>query len=124
MNYVYDASALIAYLRNEVGAQRVADLLLEQDDLHFVHAVNLCEVYYDAIRASGDADAETAIVELASVGIVTRSDLDDPFWKSVGRLKAGGGLSLADCFAIALTQRLAGALVTADHHEFDPVATQ
>jgi PIN domain nuclease of toxin-antitoxin system len=34
MNYVYDASALIAYLRNEVGAQRVADLLLEQDNVH------------------------------------------------------------------------------------------
>jgi PIN domain nuclease of toxin-antitoxin system len=77
MIYIHDASALIAYLRNEPGAQGIADVLLEQDSRHFVHAVNLCEVYYNAIRASGQVDAETALTELASLSLVTRHDLDD-----------------------------------------------
>jgi PIN domain nuclease of toxin-antitoxin system len=124
MIYVHDASALIAYLRNEPGAQSVVDILIEQDSVHVVHAVNLCEVYYDAIRTSSQTDAETVLTEVSSLNIVTRHDLDDALWKAAAVLKAGGGLSLADCFALALAQRLEGVLLTADHREFDPIATQ
>ena len=37
----------------------------------------------------------------------------------IGRLKARGGISLADCFCIALAQSLPADVVTSDHHEFD-----
>jgi predicted nucleic acid-binding protein len=33
-------------------------------------------------------------------------------------------MSLADAFAVALTQRLGGTLVTSDHHEFDAIAEE
>ena len=33
-------------------------------------------------------------------------------------------VSLADCFAIELTQRMNGVVLTADHHEFDVLAAQ
>jgi hypothetical protein len=31
-------------------------------------------------------------------------------------------VSLADCFAMALANRVQAELVTSDHHEFDPIA--
>lgn len=31
-------------------------------------------------------------------------------------------VSLADCFAIELSHKLSGQVVTSDHHEFDPLA--
>jgi predicted nucleic acid-binding protein len=53
--------------------------------------------------------------------VVERNDIDSLFWRSVGQLKASGRISLADCFCIALAQRVAGEVVTSDHHEFDPL---
>jgi predicted nucleic acid-binding protein len=38
-------------------------------------------------------------------------------------LKAGGGISLADCFGIMLANRVSGTLLTSDHHEMDKIAT-
>lgn len=43
-------------------------------------------------------------------------------WRTAGRLKARlRRISLADCFALALTLREGGTLVTSDHHELDAV---
>jgi hypothetical protein len=45
------------------------------------------------------------------------------FWQRVGELKGTiRHVSLADCFAIALSEQLNGPVVTSDHHEFDPLA--
>lgn len=89
----------------------------------FAHAINLCEVYYDFHRDAGEAAAEDAVKDLRALGIVEREDFDESFWKNAGRLKAGGRVSLADCFAITLTNRIGGTLLTSDHHELDAVAT-
>jgi PIN domain nuclease of toxin-antitoxin system len=51
MTVVFDASALIAYLRGERGAGVVESLLTGQGNELYVHALNLCEVYYDFLRA-------------------------------------------------------------------------
>jgi hypothetical protein len=56
------------------------------------------------------------------LGLGERDDIDGPFWKNVGKLKAQGNISLADCFAISLTNRVGGTLLTSDHHELDAVA--
>ena len=47
MPVVLDASAIIAFLRDEPGAQVVADHLRDERQRSFAHALNLCEVYYD-----------------------------------------------------------------------------
>jgi len=87
-----------------------------------VHAVNLCEVYYDTLRMGGPAAAEKAMANVFGAGVVLRSDMDEAFWRQVGQFKVSPGkLSLADCFALALAVRTGGTLVTSDH-EFDPVA--
>ncbi len=121
--YIMDACAIVAFLTGEAGNMIVARLLADPNNLCFIHAVNLCEVYYDAVRRTDVATARQDMAALLAGGLVLRTDLDTAFWQSVGELKVNPGkLSLADCFALALAQQENGTLVTSDHHEFDPIA--
>lgn len=122
MIYVLDASAIIAWLRNEPGADVVDTAIRDVASQCLAHAINLCEVYYDAHRNAGEVHAEAVITDLAAVGVIERNDFDQTFWKDVGKLKAGGGISLADCIAVMLTNRVGGTLLTSDHGEMDSVA--
>ena len=61
MIFVLDASAMIAYLRDEPGAGIVAEALLDPESQCYAHALNLCEVFYDFHRASGQPEALRAI---------------------------------------------------------------
>jgi PIN domain nuclease of toxin-antitoxin system len=120
---VLDASAMIAFLRNEPGAAVVEGLLLDTDHRCCAHAVQLCEVFYDTLRADGERYAQIALTRLEDAGLEIREDLDPVFWQAVGRLKVDpGGISLADAFLLALTVRTGGEAVTADHHELDRIA--
>jgi predicted nucleic acid-binding protein len=118
---VFDACSLIAYLRGEVGADIVDGLLRDTQVECLIHAINLCEIYYQIIRDSDESTARQTVVDLQSVGLIVRSDIDEPFWQAVGQLKARGGISLADCFCITLAIRTSGQVVTSDHREFDPL---
>jgi PIN domain nuclease of toxin-antitoxin system len=111
---------MIAYLRNEPGGEAVKNLLRDSSNQCYAHAVNLCEVFYDFCRASGESVAEASIRDLLRDGLILRADMDQEFWQAAGKIKAAPGrVSLADCFAITLARRLDGEVVTADHHEFD-----
>ena len=117
---VLDASALVAYIKKEDGAIVVESLLDDPGSTCFAHSVNLCEVYYEVIRElSGEPTASQTIADLFAAGVIEADDMDRSFWQSVGQLKAGGRISLADCFCIALAIRVGGRVVTSDHHEFD-----
>lgn len=122
MIYVLDASAMIAYLGNEPGADLVEQVLVDTGSLRLAHAVNLCEVFYLSLRAGGEADASSVINDFRAAGVVERNDLDEAFWREAARLKAGGGISLPDCFALTLTNRVGGTLLTSDHGEMDTIA--
>ncbi|MGA3096536.1 MAG: hypothetical protein ABSF25_08800 [Bryobacteraceae bacterium] len=52
MLFVLDASAMIAYLRDEPGAGRVSEALLDPDGQCIAHVLNLCEVFYDFQRGN------------------------------------------------------------------------
>jgi len=119
--YVLDACAMIAFLRGEPGADVVENALLDATSDCMVHAINLCEVFYDFYRDSGESAAKGAIADLSTVGVTERDDFSQTFWMEVGRLKAQGKSSLADCFAITLTNRTGGTLLTSDHHEIDRI---
>ena len=120
---VLDASAMIAYLRDETGAESVEQLFTSSASRCIAHVVNVCEVFYDFYRSSGEDGAQQAIADLRRIGLIFRDDLDPDFWQEIGRLKVRPGrISLADCFVVALAQRIGGEIVTADHHEFDRLA--
>jgi hypothetical protein len=94
-------------------------LLDDPNMVCYAHAVNLVEVYYDALRHGTSADARGVLATLRADGVINRRDMNEPFLRSVGALKVLGRLSLADCFCIALSQTLSADLYTSDHHEFD-----
>ena len=120
---VFDACAVIAMLRGEKGAELVVSLLGEPDNRCWIHAVNLCEVYYDSIRRGDTADAARLEKLLTQSGLNVETEIPQSLWESAGRLKATfRRVSLADCFALAFALGEDATLVTSDHHEFDPIA--
>lgn len=121
---VFDASALIAYLRAEPGGEIVNDVITHPTSVCFAHAINLCEVYYDAVRVGGVAMAEGSLRDLFDLGIIERADFDSEFWKEVALLKAEFHASLADFCGVVLTNRLRGVFLTADHKDFDELPTE
>jgi len=121
---VLDACAVIAFLRAEPGFRTIRKLLSDEQNTCFLHAVNLCEVYYDFIKAEGLDVAENAMHDLNSLPVGIRSDLDDSIWRTAGKLKAVLRISLADCFAIALAQKVSGELITSDRKELAPLCDE
>jgi PIN domain nuclease of toxin-antitoxin system len=123
MIHVFDASALIAYVRRETGWELVANLLMDPNNTCYAHALNLCQVDYDHYRVAGEATAQAEISDLEAVGLIFRTDLDPAFWQQAGRHKARyRRVSIADCSCIALAQRVNGEVVTADRHEIGALA--
>jgi PIN domain nuclease of toxin-antitoxin system len=115
MNVVLDASAMIDFLPDEAGAESVTNYLRASENHVFAHALNLCEVYYDFSRASGEKTACDATNDLLALGITERNDMQTDFWRAMGRLKAiHKRVSLADCAALALANDLGAVLLTAD----------
>ena len=53
MNVVLDASAMIAFLRGEPGADIVGHYFEPQAHSLYTHALNLCELYCHFFRAVG-----------------------------------------------------------------------
>ena len=121
---VLDACALIALLQDEAGAEIVADAInaahAGQVQIR-IHQMNLLEVYYDAYRRHGRPSADLLLSELTKQPITIIRGMSDAVFLEAGRLKATGGLSLADAVALAETLVSGGQLLTADHLEFDPI---
>ncbi len=121
MNYVLDASAMVAYLEGEPGASVVAAILSDPTAVCYAHSINLCEVFYQALRRSGLPTARAALATIDGDQVIERRDMSRDFWQRVGGHKARGGISLPDCFCITLAQELSAEVVTSDHGEFDPL---
>lgn len=121
--YVFDACAVIALLQEEAGASIVVDLLQTEDQRCLVHAINVCEVYYDIYRREGEEIADGVKEILEGYGFELVEEVPPDLWKAAGKIKgAWKRVSLADCFALALSIAESGTLVTSDHHELDPLA--
>ena len=105
MNIILDACAVIAFFRNEEGANVVREIITDRNSNGMIHVVNLCEVYYDFYRDIGEAETEQLIQELGSINVKNRFDITSSFWRQVGKYKATiKMISLADCFALTLAK--------------------
>lgn len=122
MNLAMDSSALIAFLKDEPGAEIVERLLLDSTNTCYVHAVNLCEVYYDFLRRGGEEMAQGVLSTIAGFGLIFSEEMDKDIWQEAGRHKAYMKLPLGDCFLLAMAGRIDGQAVTADRGDLEPVA--
>ncbi len=120
--HIVDASALIAYFKEEAGHEKFRALLADEQNALAIHATNLCEVYYGYLRADGPDKAEEAWQKAAAIlGIIEK--LDAQFMKRVGRWKVDYNLGLGDAFAAATAEDNACALVTTDRNDFSVIET-
>ncbi|MBA3421174.1 MAG: type II toxin-antitoxin system VapC family toxin [Thermoleophilaceae bacterium] len=109
LSAVLDAWALIAFLRDEPAADRVRQAMEAGAAASWV---NLGEVLYVEARRQGERRAEEAVEALAVFLDARPAERDAA--RRAGLVKARGGLSYADCFAVATAEELELPLLTGD----------
>ena len=122
---VLDSFALIAYFRDEPGAEAVENLLVtagkKDNPLHMTD-VNYAEVKYSIVKKDGAAAWDEAAKILQGLPIdfhsTTRAMAD-----TAADFKARHKISLADAFAAALAKEKKAELVTGDP-EFKAMETE
>jgi len=113
---VFDSFAILSFLKGEPGSDRVKERLLKVQSKQvagYISAVNLCEVYYVAMREKGYRQAQMLAASLRDWGLNVVPAGED-MAKGAGRLKAQYPLALADAFAAATSQEVGGCLLTGD----------
>ena len=109
MTVVLDASAVLAFLTGEPGADAVEEAL---DSGTVCSAVNWSEVAQKVRTAGGNWSVASAL--LASYGLSTLDATARDAEIAAGMWQPGSGLSLADRFCLALATRLDAVALTAD----------
>jgi len=110
--YVLDTSALLAFLGDEPGADKVERLLEGARDsrCHLLScSITLMEIFYTAMREKGEDEA-IKILALVKAWPIEWVDPDEKVLLQAGRLKAAYRLSVADAL-IAAVARTRGAIL-------------
>jgi PIN domain nuclease of toxin-antitoxin system len=113
---VLDASALLALLFDEPGAEKIENLFnqaVEADKPMFIAAVNWAEVLYKMQRKHGARGFEGARHFERTMPLEV-APLDRDLAESAAELKVVHDLGLTDAFAAALAKSKKAELVTAD----------
>lgn len=133
--YIFDTEPLLAYLYDEPGADTVADRLraVHADDATGLlsHATAIEVVYKVARLETGHPDQVSPGEDELDIG---KRDLnvfqgfglsiDTPAWEGVARIKASGGISLGDSYAVALADERDGTLVVGGDPAFDDLPVE
>ena len=109
MTSVFDASAILAFLLGEDGADTVEGALAEDPRCG---AANWSEVAQRVLGADRDWDQARALLESYAVRVEPVIS-DDAEW-AARRWRPGEGLSLADRLCLALGERLDTKVFTSD----------
>ena len=113
--YVLDANALVRLFRNQDGAAKIQELLIQTDKkqaLLYISTVNLAEVLYVFARYSSLEEARKAIQRIKSLVEFSSPDTEQAL--AAAEIRYRYKLGLADCFAAELAMRTGATLVTAD----------
>jgi len=116
MNYVLDASALMAFFEDRAGGEKVEELLSKAAEAKhplLMSVINWGEVYYAIWRAHGEKAANIKLQETAQLPVAL-VNVDAELARLAASLKARHNLPYTDCFAAALALTRKAALVTTD----------
>lgn len=122
---VLDASAVLAYLHREDGADEVERLLLgafADGTRHLITSVNWAEILYASAREAAYEDVAEVAAALDQLP-VHMVDAGRDLSVTAAEFKVSHGLGLADAYAAALATRLDAVLLTADA-DFDVLAPE
>lgn len=126
VTYVFDIEPLLGYIYDEPGYGAVADRInaVHAGETTAAMADSIAvEVCYKVARYQGDSDrptpeslrvAERDVRALERMGIT----IDRADWRLAGEIKAHGGLSLADAFAVALAVEHDATLIVGGDEDF------
>lgn len=120
VNYVIDACGLIAYFQDEKGSDIVETLFNDKYNRFFMHAINIGEVYYDALKRNAKDKAQFWN-DMQQLPITIIWELDIPFIETVGKYKTSFRVSYADCFLLALAEQKFATVISTDHHELESI---
>jgi len=114
--YVFDASALFAFLQRKASALKVSELLKEAmrgRAAIFMSAVNFGEVYGGILRGHGPERARTTMSAVQPLPISFVDATPQRAFRAA-EVKAKYKLYYLDSFAVALALEHKGTLVTSD----------
>lgn len=130
--YVFDTEAIVAFLYSELTHETVAALLDEVfagESAGVLSRTNAAEVFYLVARFEGvdgaptnaslrDADRDLRALERRGVGIESAD------WRLAAEVKADGGVSLADAYAVALAHERDATLVAGADDDFEELPVE
>ena len=117
--YLLDTSAVLAFIEDEPGADRVEGLLrAETVLLPFVAGL---ETYYVTLRERGEDEANRRIFLLHQLPVRWLDRVSDTILVTAGRVKAQHHLTLADCLVAAFAID-AGAVLVHKDPEYDALS--
>lgn len=120
---VLDAFAVLAFLKEEPAAERVAELLAAQP-APALTALGVAEALDHLVRLVG-VDEEEAVLDLAQLDLADAHVVNGDLASRAGRLRArhyhrrDRAVSLADCVAAEVAREQGAALATSDPHLLD-----
>ena len=119
--YLFDTSAVLTLIEDEDGADRVQQLLTQDQVL--IPWSALMEVYYITLQERGQAEADQRYALIKSLPATIFWNIDEATLLTAGRLKATYRLSFADALVAGLAAQHKATLVHKDP-EFEPLADQ
>jgi predicted nucleic acid-binding protein len=113
---VLDSWALLCYLEEEEGYQKIIHLFEKATELSeplLMSVINWGEAYYQVARRYGEPQAREIerLIQSFPIAVI---DADRELTREAARLKAGKRLAYADCFAAALAKIKKAELYTGD----------
>jgi predicted nucleic acid-binding protein len=123
--YVLDASAVLDFLENGPGAERIDQLLREArrgSTPLLISVLNWGEVFYQSWQRRGEESAKTTMADLARLPIEL-VPVDQSQVLKAAEFKVVNKLPYVDCVAAALSALRQATLVTADH-DFEKLGRQ
>lgn len=120
MSHVLDACAVIAFLRDEEGAETV-EAMLENNEC-FIHSINLYEVYKDVLLNGRATEDARAIIDDLSPVLGRLAHCSDDEMRRAAEIKVryrGQRLAIPDAIGVAAAEHRRWIFVTSDHAELD-----
>ena len=114
--YFLDSFALLAYLSDEPGADRIEKLITDtkQEKCHlFLSIINLGEILYIIERRGGLSRAQDTLVLIRQLPIEILPANEQSVF-SAAHIKAKHALSYADAFVVAASQQEDAIILTRD----------